>query len=182
MSPIQWPRYLSDASLAASSLEVRNTSKSAAMAVSRHFGTPWQPIVVIVCNDLGTLTKCSSARFRGWCGHVQASVKESNVASREISRMTSLRALSLSSWKAIWQMTRWPRSPHAQTDDVDPMTAKEAARQTRWRNNLEYPKTSSPHGSRVDFRRDCRPSGSRRSIGRCPYTGPRKALSVDFPA
>ena len=64
MSPIQCPRNLSDASLAASSLDVRRTSRSAGMAVKRHFGTPWHPVVVIVCNDLGTLTKCSSARFR----------------------------------------------------------------------------------------------------------------------
>src|SRR5215831_7345492 len=117
MSPIQWPRYLSDASFAASSLDVRRISRSAGMAVKRHFGTPWHPVVVIVCNDLGTLTKCSSARLRGWSGHVQASVKELNVASRAINRMTSLRALSLSSSKAIWQMILWPRSPQAHDDD-----------------------------------------------------------------
>src|SRR5215470_6281861 len=53
----------------------------------------------------------------GWSGHVQASVKELNVASRAINRMTSLRALSLSSSKAIWQMILWPRSPHAHDGD-----------------------------------------------------------------
>jgi len=51
-----------------------------------------------------TLMKCSSARLRGWSGHVQASVKELNVGSNAINRVTSLRALSLSSSKAIWQM------------------------------------------------------------------------------
>src|SRR5262244_2341264 len=64
-----------------------------------------------------TLMKCSSARFRGWSGHVQASVNELNVASRAINRMTSLRTLSLSSSKAIWQMILWPRSPHAHDGD-----------------------------------------------------------------
>src|SRR5262245_44054669 len=117
MSPIQCPRYFSDASFAASSLEVRNTSRSAGMAVKRHFGTPWHPVVAIVCKDLGTLTKRSSARLRGWSGHVQALVNELNVASRAINRMTSLRALSLSSSKAIWQMILWPRSPHAHDGD-----------------------------------------------------------------
>src|SRR5215475_2510744 len=39
ISPTQCPRYLSDANFAASSLEVRNTSRSAGMAVKRHFGT-----------------------------------------------------------------------------------------------------------------------------------------------
>ena len=63
--------------------------------------------------------------------------------------MTSLRAVSLSSWKAIWQMTRWPRSPQAPTGDADPMKAKETARQASWRNDLEYSKADPPHRSRV---------------------------------
>src|SRR5262245_557526 len=104
MSPIQCPRYLSDASFAASSLDVRKTSRSAGIAVKRHFGTAGHWATVIVWTERPTLMKCSSARFRGWSGHVQASVKELNVASRAINRMTSLRALSLSSSKAIWQM------------------------------------------------------------------------------
>src|SRR5262249_22441804 len=180
MSPIQCPRYLSEASLAASSLEDRKTSRSVGIAVKRHFGTAGHWATVIVWTERPTLMKCSSARFRGWSGHVQASVKELNVASRAINRVTSLGALSLSSSKAIWQMILWPRSPHAQTDDADPMKAKETARQARRRNNLEYPKASSPHGNGVDFRRDCRPSGFRWSIGRCPYTRPREALGADF--
>ena len=39
-------------------------------------------------------------------------IKESNVESSAISRTTLARALSLSSWKAIWQTILWPRSPH----------------------------------------------------------------------
>src|SRR5215813_4426712 len=64
--------------------------------------------------------KCSSARLRGWSGHVQASGKERNVSSREINRMILLRALSLNSWKAIWQMILWPRSPQAQAGEAAP--------------------------------------------------------------
>ena len=30
-----------------------------------------------------------------------------------------MRALSLSSWKAIWQMILWPRSPQAQAGEAD---------------------------------------------------------------
>ena len=138
MSPIQWPRYLSDASFAASSLEVRSTSWSIGMAVKRHLGTPWHPVVVIACKDRGTLTKCSSARLRGWSGHVQASVKELNVPSRAINRMTSLRALSLSAWKAIWQMTLWPRSPHAHAGEANAMRATKSVRVTRCRNRVEW--------------------------------------------
>src|SRR5262245_42961072 len=69
------------------------------------------------------------------------------VGSRRISRMTSFRAVSLSSWKAIWQMTRWPRSPQAPTGDADPMKAKETTRQARWRNALEYAKADPPTGA-----------------------------------
>src|SRR5215469_5531594 len=87
------------------------------MPVKRHFGAMEQVAVEIVCTERATLMKCSSARLRGWSGHVQASVKELNVASRAINRMTSLRALSLSSSKAIWQMILWPRSPHAHDRD-----------------------------------------------------------------
>ena len=87
------------------------------MAVKRHFGTAGHCATVIVWTDRATLMKCSSARFRGWSGHVQASVKELNVESRAINRMTSLRALSLSSSKAIWQMILWPRSPYAHDGD-----------------------------------------------------------------
>ena len=101
MSPIQCPRNLSDASLATSSFEVRKTSRSAGIAVKRHFGTAGHWATVIVWTERPTLMKCSSARFRVWSGYVQASVKELNVASRAINRMTSLRALSLSSSKAI---------------------------------------------------------------------------------
>ena len=92
-----------------------------------------------------------SAPLRGRSGHVKTSVWESKGASKAINRMTSLRALSLSSWKAIWQMVRCPRSPHAQTEDADPMTAKEAVRQTRWRNDLEDPKVDFPHENKVVF-------------------------------
>ena len=87
--------------------------------------------------------------------------------------MTSLRALSLSSWKAIWQMTRWPRSPQAPTGDADPMKAKETARQARWRNDLEYSKADPPHRSRVVSRAETlvprTPGGQ---SGKCPYTQP----------
>src|SRR5262252_5587327 len=86
MSPIQCPRNLSEASLATSSSEVRKTSRSVGIAVKRHFGTAGHWATVIVWTERPTLMKCSSARFRGWSGHVQASVKESNVASRAINR------------------------------------------------------------------------------------------------
>ena len=61
--------------------------------------------------------------------------------------MTSLRALSLSSWNPIRQMILWPRSPQAPTGDADPMRAKETARQARWRTALEYSKAHPPTGA-----------------------------------
>ena len=45
--PPQW-------GVAASSFEVHKTSRSAVIAVKRHFGTPWHSVVVIVCKNLGT--------------------------------------------------------------------------------------------------------------------------------
>jgi len=99
-------------------LEVRKTSKSAGIAVKRHFGTPWHPLVVIVCKDRG--------------------VKELNVASRAINRMTSLRALSFSSSKATWQMILWPRSPQAQAGEAGAMRATKSVRVTRCRNRVEW--------------------------------------------
>src|SRR5499425_3345147 len=102
------------------------------MAVKRHLGAAGHALTVIVWTERATLTKCSSARLRGWSGHVQASVKELNVPSRAINRMTSLRALSLSAWKAIWQMTLWPRSPHAHAGEANAMRATKSVRVTRF--------------------------------------------------
>jgi len=56
------------------------------MAVKRHLGTAGHALTVIVWTERATLTKCSSARFRGWSGHVQASAKDLNVSSR-VSRL-----------------------------------------------------------------------------------------------
>src|SRR5262249_29146810 len=64
ISPTQCPRYLSDASFAASLFDVGKTSKSAGMAVKRHLGTPGHWLTVIVWTGRATLMKCSSARLR----------------------------------------------------------------------------------------------------------------------
>jgi len=75
-------------------------------------------------------------------------LKESNVASRAINRVTLVRGLSLSSWKAIWQITRWPRSPQAQAGDATPTKATDNVKFARWRSSCEWVRARTSSGER----------------------------------
>src|SRR5215831_13400117 len=55
--------------------------------------------------------------FRALAGMVRPRTGIREGVERGVQGDQSLRALSLSSWKAIWQMILWPRSPHAHDGD-----------------------------------------------------------------
>jgi hypothetical protein len=63
-----------------------------------------------VAGQVDVVLRCPSP----WMiGPVQASANVVNSASRRIIAFTRSRAVPFSSWKAISQITRWPRSPQA---------------------------------------------------------------------
>jgi hypothetical protein len=73
MSPTQWRRYFSAASLSVSeALTYDRTATYASIAVTPQASSKGRGSSPIAESERGRLTKCSRARMRGWSGQVQA--------------------------------------------------------------------------------------------------------------